>query len=255
VETGAAGIYVAAFLARCEVVRRRGEPEVDPPGIHGLLSLTDGPRTRLLVTDDGAYDVLAALLPAAPAGVINVFAAAARCVELLDRHPAWRSDTVTAMVCRDLTTVPALTLPGELTLRPVRRLPDDMPDGVPLEQAVAGAKLADPAIDNPPDALTEYLRSLPSAFRLFAALDRDGAVRATSGAGAFGPHASVLFVNTNPDWRGRGIGQAMTAAALHAARDRGARHACLDASDAGLGLYRRLGFETVTRTMRFHRAD
>jgi len=78
-------------------------------------------------------------------------------------------------------------------------------------------------------------------------------VRATSGSGAFGAEASVIFVNTQPDWRGRGIGQAMTVAALRVAQDHGARRASLDASAAGLSIYRRLGFETVSSTTRFFR--
>jgi ribosomal protein S18 acetylase RimI-like enzyme len=65
----------------------------------------------------------------------------------------------------------------------------------------------------------------------------------------------VMFVNTAPDWRGRGIGRAMTAAALAAAQEDGARHACLDATDAGLSIYLQLGFEVVTRTTRFFRAN
>lgn len=76
-------------------------------------------------------------------------------------------------------------------------------------------------------------------------------IRATSGAGAFGAEASVMFVNTDPNWRRRGIGLAMTAAALHSARASGARRACLDASRAGATIYRRLGFEVVTEMTRF----
>jgi ribosomal protein S18 acetylase RimI-like enzyme len=183
--------------------------------------------------------------------MIKVFAAAARCAELFDGHSAWEPESVTAMICRDLQTVPAVPLPSELTFRPVRRLDDDVRDGVPLEDAVAAAMLADLRIDDPPEVFADFLRSLPPAIRLFAAVDGDGAVRATSGSGAFGAEANVIFVNTDPDCRGRGIGQAMTAAALRAAKDCGARRACLDATDAGLSIYRRLGFEAVTRTTRF----
>jgi ribosomal protein S18 acetylase RimI-like enzyme len=71
--------------------------------------------------------------------------------------------------------------------------------------------------------LADYLRSLPSTFSLFAAVDNDGKVRATSGCGVFGRYATVLFVNTDPGWRGRGIGQAMTAQALTAARRGGSK--------------------------------
>lgn len=99
--------------------------------------------------------------------------------------------------------------------------------------------------------LAGYLRSLSPAFRLLAAVDRDGAVRATSGVGVFGPRAAVVCVNTDPGWRSRGVGTAMTAAALGIARAAGAEQACLDASDAGSSIYRRLGFEAVARTTRF----
>ena len=254
VPTALTDIYVAAAVARWEAIRRPGQAEVDEPGVHGLLARADDPLIRLLVTDDRAYDLLAALLAHARAGIINVFAAAARCTELLNGHPAWRAHAATAMISRDLHNVPASALPSELTLRPVRRLDDRAPDGVPLADAVAAAILADPRIDGPPQAFARCLRSLPPSIELFAAVDGDGAVRATSGSGAFGSHASVLFVNTDPDWRGRGIAQTMTAAALRAARDAGARQACLDATDTGLGTYLRLGFETVTPTTRFHRA-
>jgi len=253
VRTASIEVYAAAFVARCVVIRRPGRPVINEPGLRGLLPGSDDPRTRLLVTDDRACDVLAALLPDARAGMINVCAAAARCTELLEADAAWTSTTSTAMICRDLQAMPAVALPGELTFRPVRRLSEDAPDGVPLEEAVAAAMLAQPAIGGPPDAFAGYLRSLPPAIRLFAAVDGNGAVRATSGSGAFGAFATVIFVDTVPGWRGRGIGQAMTAAALRAAEDCGARQACLDASDAGLSIYRRLGFEAVTRTTRFFR--
>ena len=81
-------------------------------------------------------------------------------------------------------------------------------------------------------------------------VDGDGAPRATSGVGVFGSRAAVIFVNTDPGWRLRGIGRAMTATALHAARAAGAQTACLDASETGLSIYRQLGFETVARMTR-----
>jgi ribosomal protein S18 acetylase RimI-like enzyme len=58
-------------------------------------------------------------------------------------------------------------------------------------------------------------------------------------------------VNTDPGRRGRGIGQAMTAQALSAARRAGARFAALDASDAGRSIYLRLGFDVVGMLTRF----
>jgi ribosomal protein S18 acetylase RimI-like enzyme len=247
-------VYVAAFVARCNVMRGPGRPEVDERGVRGLLSFPGDPGIRLLVTDDQAYELLAVLLSDAQAGTINVLAAAPRCAALLGGDPAWRSKTVTAMICRDLRTVLEVALPTELTLRRVRRLADDADDGVPLEDAVAAALRADPAIDEPPKAFANYLRSLPAAIGLFAAVDNNGVVQATSGSGAFGSEANVFFVNTEPGWRRRGIGQAMTVAALRAAQNAGATRACLDASDAGRSIYLRLGFQAVGRSTQFFRA-
>jgi len=76
-------------------------------------------------------------------------------------------------------------------------------------------------------------------------------VLATAGWGAFGEEATVIFVNTQPDWRGRAIGRAMTAAALRSALHGGARRASLDASYAGARIYRRLGFDVVSATTSF----
>jgi ribosomal protein S18 acetylase RimI-like enzyme len=252
-DSGPACAYVAAFRARCDAVRGVGQAEVDEPGVHGFLASSHHPRARLLVTDDRAYEFLVERLPSIRAGMIRVFAAATRCAELVDRHALWGSGQATAMICRDLDSVPQAALPAALTLRPVRRLDDDPSGGVDLLEAVAAAKLAAPEIAESAAAFGEYLRSLPSAYRLFAAVDDAGIVRATAGCAVFGTAADVNFINTHPDWRGRGIGQAMTAAALDAARERGACRASLDASDAGAGIYRRLGFETVTRVTRFRR--
>ena len=221
--------------------------------MQGLLPGTEDPLARLLVTDDRAYEVLEALLPRVEAGMITAFASAVRCANLIADHQSWRITTPMAMVCRDLRIVPLLPVPDDLTLRPVRRRADDDPGGVPLEEAAATAIRAEPDIVGGLDAFADYLRSLPSAFQLMAAVDGAGAVRATSGSGAFGVHASVIFVDTDPGWRGRGIGSAMTSAALHAARQAGATQACLDASDAGMRIYLRLGFEVVGRVTRFYR--
>ena len=236
-ESGAIGAYVAGFEARCTAMRRPDQQEMHGAGIHGLISSNDASRTRLLVTDDRAHDILEAVLPDARAGMIRVFQAAERCAALMRRHPSWTPNAATAMVCRDLRIVPELPLPPELVLRSVRRLPSDPPDGVPLHDAVAVAVLASSAINDPAHALSEYLRSLPPAIRLLAAVDGSGVIRATSAAGTFGTAATVMFVNTDPDWRRRGIGQAMTAAALRTARAGGAVRACVDASDAGARIY------------------
>ena len=244
-------VYRAAFVARCEALRQPGQSAVDEPGICGLVASPSALHARLLITEDRARDLLADLLPDTRAGMITVFAAARRCRELVADETAWTVDEPTAMICRDLRDVPAPVLSAELTVRPVRRSADARPDGVPLEDAVAAVLRANPEMDDSPETFAAYLRSLPSSVRLLCAVDRRGVVRATSASNTFGLEASVFFVNTDPGWRRRGIGQAMTAAALLAARQSGARRACLDASDAGRSIYSRLGFEAVSPTARF----
>jgi hypothetical protein len=61
--TASIDAYVGAVVARWDVMRRPGRLQLDDPGVRGLLACTDDPVTRLLVTDDRAYDALAALLP------------------------------------------------------------------------------------------------------------------------------------------------------------------------------------------------
>jgi GNAT superfamily N-acetyltransferase len=204
----AANAYVASFAAR---------------GAQGRL-----------VTDDRAYQALATALPDLAGGTITVSAAAPRCIELVRSTAGWSAGKpVTAMVCRDLATVPELPLPSGLSARPVRD----------LEAAAAVAMRADATVEGPLEAFTDYLRSLDGTVQLLEAVDGDGAVRATAGTRVFGTEATVFFVNTDPDWQRRGIGRAMTAAALRAARALGASRACLDASAAGARIYLSLGFE------------
>jgi ribosomal protein S18 acetylase RimI-like enzyme len=222
--------------------------------VEGVLSWEHDPLARLVVTDDRAYEVLEVVLPAVEAGIITVFAPATRSVELIAADRPWKITTAQAMLCRDLADVPQVPLPEELVLRPVRRMASDPADGVSLLDAAAAAVRANPGIRNEPDGIADYLRSLPVEMRLLVAVDANGAVRATSGSGTFGTYASVLFVNTDSEWRRRGIGRAMTTAALHMARASGATRACLDASRAGARIYRSLGFEVVGTVTRFYRA-
>jgi predicted N-acetyltransferase YhbS len=57
--------------------------------------------------------------------------------------------------------------------------------------------------------------------------------------------AGLYFVSTAPEVRRRGIGAAITCAALEGARALGHRTAVLGASTPGHGLYGRLGFADV----------
>ncbi|MBT2408969.1 GNAT family N-acetyltransferase [Streptomyces sp. ISL-12] len=57
--------------------------------------------------------------------------------------------------------------------------------------------------------------------------------------------AGIFLVHVAEEQRRRGVGTALTAAALQVGRERGMRHAALVASPAGEPLYRRFGFVTA----------
>jgi GNAT superfamily N-acetyltransferase len=245
--------YVEAFLSRCRQTSPADGRVIDDDGLCGKPPAADDRTVRLLVLDDRAYHVLHDLLPRASEGIVSVFPSANRSAELLARELPWKRDSVTPMVCRDLGDVPDLSLVPELTLLPVRRVDTDPADGVPLRDAVTVALRAQRDTDEPYTGLVEHLRAMPAAIKLFAATDQDGVPRGTSGCGVFGAESTVLFVNTDPGWQKRGIGSAMTSAALCAARRSGAQRACLDASEAGVAMYPRLGFEPLAPITRFIR--
>jgi ribosomal protein S18 acetylase RimI-like enzyme len=157
------------------------------------------------------------------------------------------------MVCRDIHALPRVPLPNGLVLRPVKRSAREGRDAVPLQDAVAVAIASDPGIRDPAEDFAAFLSSLSPSVRLFAAVDEDGVPRATSGCDVFGEHARVFFVNTEPGWRRRGIGHAMTVAAVRTAASSGARRAVLDATDSGTPLYMRLGFEAAGRYVPYSR--
>ncbi|NUU07824.1 GNAT family N-acetyltransferase [Leifsonia sp. C5G2] len=79
----------------------------------------------------------------------------------------------------------------------------------------------------------------------------DGRAVGCSAAVLAGDAVAVEHVVTEPSHRGRGIGSALTAAAVEAGRAAGARRAVLTASPDGAGLYRRLGFEEQGTVRRF----
>jgi len=75
----------------------------------------------------------------------------------------------------------------------------------------------------------------------------DGRPVATALGVLVGDGIVIVNVATVPEDRGRGIGRAVTLAAMHAGADAGAAIAVLQSTEMGLGIYRRLGFEEYGR--------
>lgn len=246
--------YVDAYRRRTAAITAPSDTVIERPGLHGAVRGM-GAGVSLLVSEDGARDELAALLTGRPRGVVTVLDGAERSSALLGRDPLWRASPVTLMVCRDLASVPAPPLPPTVHPRVVA-LTDVPGEGeIALVEAASLVVIADlTARDQSPDQMAGYLRRLRPAPCLRAAVDEQGAVRATAGFRVTGDDASVFFVNTHPGWRRQGIGRAMTALALHAARSAGATLACLNASDAGASIYHSLGFTTAASATQFSTA-
>ena len=98
--------------------------------------------------------------------------------------------------------------------------------------------------------MADLFRSLAtrvdSTARMFLAR-LDGRPVATSLNAVSGEAVGIYNVATLPDARGRGIGRAVTLAAVLDGRDRGARRAVLEASEMGFPVYERLGFTEAAR--------
>jgi ribosomal protein S18 acetylase RimI-like enzyme len=68
-----------------------------------------------------------------------------------------------------------------------------------------------------------------------------------------GPEANVLNVYVEPEWRRRGVGEALMQSVLAALAERKVRRVVLHASHQGRRLYQRLGF-VASNEMRQERA-
>ena len=138
-------------------------------------------------------------------------------------------------------------LPPGLTIEPVtdvaglrefiQVLADEMdvPAGQPNPAAAHHAALL--------EAIPPTLADEPVPLRYLGRID--GRPIATSRIAIAAGVAGLYAVATLPEARRRGVGRALTLAALDAGRSIGLRIGVLQASDSGLPVYRRLGFRTI----------
>jgi ribosomal protein S18 acetylase RimI-like enzyme len=122
------------------------------------------------------------------------------------------------------------------------------PEASDLMTRVAVDGFGAPRLYEPPMAdLFRPIATRPvSPVRLFLAR-LDGRAVATALGAVSGETVGIYNVATLPEARGRGIGGAVTLAAILDARDRGVRLAVLESSGMGLPVYQRLGFTVAAR--------
>ena len=156
-----------------------------------------------------------------------------------------------AMDLADLADMADAPPPAELAIRPVLHAPDliafhsvlthgfpeDFEDDTATRTIMAGTASVAAEIG--------YREPLGPATRWLGTVDGRpvATARLHTGAGV----AGIYTVVTIGDVRRRGYGEAMTRVALHAARAAGLRIATLQASEAGRGIYERIGFRELCR--------
>jgi len=185
------------------------------------------------------------------AGAIVVRGDAPRVSAFLESFGVFAQEHETGMIRTDLADVPRPPLPDPLRLTRVQ-LGDLADPELPTTAAFAAAVEAE---DGPPPGsmLPAILRMADRApVQLFAAVDGAGTIQATSAATASGTAGMVFGVGTMHEWRGRGLGTAMTAAAVHGAAELGATTLLLDATEMGASIYRRLGFVAYAPAVEWH---
>ena len=232
------------------------EPRLDPDAAWGIAP-DPGARRGVVVrthfTDAGADRRIGEILDemaARQSAAMWWVAPHHRPADLADRLLRHGFERVgeTAAMALDLDALPgAGEVPAGLTIQPVGDLESarafvtvimtDRADGAP--------RLSDVATDLRTRHIHERMAQDPAPMRFVGWLE--GEPVATSRLSIVGGVAGLYGVVTVPRARGRGFGRAMTLAALDAGRRLGMRIATLQATELGLPIYRRLGFEELFR--------
>lgn len=144
-------------------------------------------------------------------------------------------------MARRLDGLPAITLPDGVEIVRVRTA-QDQADWLAVH--MAGFEEPEAARPDFGQYLASSLAESPPEVEHFVARWR-GEPRAISTLLRAPLAAGIYHVTTLPAYRGRGLGRALTLAAMHEARRAGYAQAILFATPSGYPLYRGMGFETV----------
>ena len=144
-----------------------------------------------------------------------------------------------------------------MVIRPPAEVPEP-PAGVSVREVVDDATLEDhirsTVASGFPEDLTRTLYGRwwldDPDIRMFTAY-LDGRPAGNSLAIRSGEVSGVFSVGVPEDLRGRGIGSAVTWAAVQAGREWGCELVALQSSPMGFGVYRRMGFEVLTHYVIF----
>lgn len=208
--------------------------------------------TRVLdIYGDGALEFLRSIDRATLAnGSVLIRGDAPNVTAYMGSLGIFKQERQTGMICADLAGVPRPPLPDSLRLSRVQ-VGDIIDPRLPSTAAFAAAIEAE---DGPPagSMLPAVLQMAARPVQLFAAVDREGSIQATSAAAASGTAGMLWGIGTMHDWRAQGVGTAMTAVAVHGAADLGATTLLLDATNKGESIYRRLGFTAYGTTVEWH---
>ncbi|HVE93087.1 MAG TPA: GNAT family N-acetyltransferase [Actinomycetota bacterium] len=144
-----------------------------------------------------------------------------------------------------------------MVLWPVPELPPAPPD--PLVEPVSEGRSVDEHVrvtaegfGLPPEAIGPFIRgAVPSGLYFGLNGSVNGSVVAVSAAIVTGDVAGVYNVATLAQHRRKGLGEAMTWAAVRDGLHRGGRLVTLQSSEAGFSTYSRMGFRTVVEHVGF----
>ncbi|GIH46853.1 Acetyltransferase (GNAT) family protein [Microbispora rosea] len=166
--------------------------------------------------------------------------------------PAGTSSALTTRGAQELTTLPVMVRSLDQAVDPM-----DPPAGLRIEAVTDHDRLPElvrtysasmgvaPSLEPDIVRIESQRRDNADIVRLAAVLE-DRVVGTTTVIAAHDV-AGIFLVHVADTHRRRGVGTALTAAALRVGRDRGTRLAALAASPAGEPLYRRFGFVEVSR--------